>query len=133
MTKHPPVQPSDAELAILKVLWQCKHATAKEIHEDLNRGKESPRVVTTTAKLLQIMMGKKLVVRDESTWPHTYKAAVPREAVLRNVVSQTLAQAFDKSASQFMLAALETGAVDSAEISRIKAMLEAYEKERENE
>jgi BlaI family transcriptional regulator, penicillinase repressor len=67
-------RPSDAELAILKVLWHLKSATAKEMHQELNAVRHPPRVLTTTAKLLQIMMGKNLVARDESTWPHMYHA-----------------------------------------------------------
>jgi predicted transcriptional regulator len=130
---HQPTLPSDAELNILKVLWRRNTATAKEIHEELNQGKKSPRVVTTTAKLLQIMMGKHLVIRDESTWPHRYAPSVARDHVLRRVVSETLSQAFDKSASKFMLAALDTGTVGSEEIAEIRAMLEAYEKERNHE
>jgi predicted transcriptional regulator len=125
--------PSETEMAILKVLWQLRTGTAKQIHEALNEGKSKPRVVTTTAKLLQIMMAKGLVVRDEATWPHTYRAAVEQDKVLRGVVSQTLAQVFDKSASKFMLAALDTGSVGPEEIAEIQAMLKAYERERDHE
>ena len=74
------------------------------------RRSQTARVVTTTAKLLQIMMGKGLVTRDESTWPHTYVPAVARAAIQRNVVARTVTELFDKSAGQFILAALESGA-----------------------
>lgn len=119
--------PSDAELAILRVLWATNRATAREIHDTLNAGREEQRVVTTTAKLLQIMLEKGLVERDDSTWPHTYKARVARRAVQRGVVGRTVAQLFEKSASQFILAALETGKPDAEELDEIKAMLAEYE------
>lgn len=119
--------PSDAELAILRVLWKRGPATAKEIHGELNAGREAPRVVTTTAKLLQIMLAKKLVEREDTTWPHTYQARVSQTAVQRGIVSKTVADVFDKSAGQFILAALESGTPSAAEIAEIRAMLADFE------
>jgi predicted transcriptional regulator len=119
--------PTDTEFRILKILWERRTITAKAIHEQLNADAKKPRVITTTMKLLEIMMGKRLVQRDETTWPHQYRANVAREVIRRQLVSQTLNDAFDKSASQFMLAALESGAVGPNEIAEIRAMLEAYE------
>ncbi len=126
-TPDTPPLPSDAELAILQVLWKRGALSAKEIHGELNAGRTAPRVVTTTAKLLQIMLGKKLVDRDETTWPHTYTALAARAAVQRGMVAKTVADVFDKSAGQFMLAALEAGTPSKAEIEEIKAMLVDYE------
>lgn len=126
--KKPIPAPSDAELAILRALWDNSPATAKAIHDVTNAGRKPPRVVTTTAKLLQIMMGKGLVTRDESTWPHTYVPAVSRAAIQRNVVARTVTELFDKSAGQFILAALESGAPSQTEIDEIKAMIAEYEK-----
>ena len=122
--------PSDAELEILKALWDQPGSTAKRLHEAVNVQTNQKRVVTTTAKFLQIMLGKGLVGRDESTWPHTYTARVTREAVMRGHVHQTLSQLFNKSASQFMLAAIESGSVTGDDIAEIKSMLKAYEEEK---
>lgn len=127
MLKSQPALPSDAEFAILNILWRRESATAKEIHEELNREKAAPRVVTTTAKLLQIMMGKGSVARDESSWPHAYYASIKREPTLRRVASETLNRAFNKSASQFLRSALEAGVVSQTEIAAIKSTLESYE------
>lgn len=125
------ILPSDAELAILRVLWKRGPATAKEIHDELNAGRDAQRVVTTTAKFLQIMLEKELVTRDDSTWPHTYKAKVARRDVQRSVVKKAVADVFEKSASQFILAALETGKPGAAELDEIKSMLADYEARQE--
>lgn len=119
--------PTDSELRILRILWELEPTTAKALHEQLNADAPKPRVITTTMKLLEIMMGKGLVKRDESTWPHQYRAGVARETVRSQHVSQTLTNVFDQSASQFMLAALESGSVGPEEIAEIKALLEDYE------
>jgi BlaI family penicillinase repressor len=125
--------PSDAELDILRALWRKQPATAREIHEALNAGTREPRVVTTTAKLLQIMLGKRLVVRDETTWPHLYRACVGESSVLGRIATRTLDQVFNRSASQFMLHALEQGSVSARDVEEIKALLEAYQQEKQDD
>ena len=127
-----PILPSDAELAILGILWKNKGATAKEIHEALNVGRRAPRVVTTTAKLLQIMQEKGLVTRDDEIRPHRYRAAVTQRAIQHKVVKKTVTDVFDKSAGQFILAALESGKPSAAELEEIKAMLADYEERQKN-
>ena len=56
-------RPTDAELAILRVLWDRGASTVREVHEALEGEKEVG--YTTTLKLLQKMAAKDLVSRDE--------------------------------------------------------------------
>ena len=64
MTDRQPPRPTDAELAILGVLWERGPSTVRDVHEQLN--KDGSTGYTTILKLLQIMTEKGLVVRDES-------------------------------------------------------------------
>ena len=73
MTKPP--RPTDAELAILRVLWDQGTATVRQVHEVLSR--ERPTAYTTALKMLQIMTEKGLVRRDETDRTHVYGAAEP--------------------------------------------------------
>ena len=61
-------RPTDAELAILRVLWDRGPSTVREVHEALRDSQDSG--YTTVLKLLQIMTDKGLVVRDESERAH---------------------------------------------------------------
>ena len=65
---NPPPRPTDAELAILRVLWRRGPSTVKQVHEELSR--HSSSVYTTTLKILQIMTEKGLVTRDETQRAH---------------------------------------------------------------
>ena len=56
-------KPTDAELAILRVLWTRGPATVRQIAEAMDR----EAGYTTILKLLQIMTDKGLVARDESS------------------------------------------------------------------
>jgi len=120
--------PSGAEMAILRVLWDLGRGTAREVHEALNAGRAEKRVVTTTAKMLQIMMEKELVERDDSTWPHIYQARVAKKSMQRSVLRRAVVELFEASASQFLLTLLETGKPNEKELAEIKSMLADYEK-----
>src|SRR4029078_8245147 len=64
-------KPTDAELAILRVLWSRGQSTVRDVAVDM--GRESS--YTTVLKLLQIMADKGLVRRDETSRTHVYAAA----------------------------------------------------------
>jgi predicted transcriptional regulator len=78
-------RPTDAELAILGVLWTEGPATVRHVHETLADARETG--YTTTLKLMQIMAEKGLVTRDESARTHVYTAGVSRDDTQRQLVS----------------------------------------------
>src|SRR2546422_8924856 len=53
--------PTNAELEILRVLWQRGPSTVRDVHESLDDAR--PVGYTTVLKLLQIMVEKRLVRR----------------------------------------------------------------------
>ena len=70
----PKLNPTDAELDLLKVLWEHGPCTVGQIHGLLKD--DPPRGYTTILKLMQIMAEKGLVKRDEKHKAHVYRAAV---------------------------------------------------------
>ena len=54
--------PTDAELAILRVLWERGPSTVRQVQETLER--DRPTGYTTALKMLQIMTEKGLVQRN---------------------------------------------------------------------
>src|SRR3954451_14380863 len=70
-------RPTDAELAILRVLWRRGPSTVKEVHDELAR--RAPTGYTTTLKQLQIMREKGLVTRTESHRAPLYGTRLPED------------------------------------------------------
>ncbi len=65
-------KPTDAELAILRVLWARGPSTVRQITEVMtDAGRETG--YTTVLKLLQIMTEKGIVVRDEPARTHIFR------------------------------------------------------------
>jgi BlaI family transcriptional regulator, penicillinase repressor len=125
MTTTP--RPTDAELAILRILWRRGPSTVRQVHEDLER--RSMTGYTTVLKLLQIMTEKGLVERDESERAHVYVARLPEEQTLGQLVGDLLDRAFEGSSSRLVMRALESRPATREELSEIRRMLDQMEGE----
>ncbi len=114
--------PTEGELAILRVLWDKGSASVREVNQALNETKRTG--YTTTLKLMQIMLGKGLLSRDDSVRPQVYSPALSKDRTERQMVGDLLERVFDGSASQFVmqiLAAKKASPKELAEIRRILA------------
>lgn len=120
MTKTP--RPTDAELAILRILWDRGASTVRQVHEVL--GRERPTAYTTTLKMLQIMTEKGLVRRDDTDRTHVYQARQTQEHTQRQLVRDLLDRAFGGSASQLVLQALATRRASPEELEEIRKLIE---------
>ena len=119
--KSPPPQPTNAELAILRVLWRDGPSTVRDVHEHLPTHDVG---YTTVLKTLQIMTEKGLVQRDESARSHIYHAAVPANVVKRRMVSDLLDRAFEGSAASLVMHALSARTASAADLAQIRSMID---------
>ena len=117
-------RPTDAELAILRVLWDRGASTVREVHEALRDSQESG--YTTVLKLLQIMTEKKLVLRDESERTHVYRAAYSEDQTQQHLVSDLISRAFEGSAAKLVLQALNTGKASPEELDAIRKLIDSH-------
>ena len=124
-SSHAPPRPTDAELGILRVLWQIGPATVRDVHEMLaGRGDG----YTTVLKLLQIMHQKGLVTRDESQRAHVYAPAMEKRDAQEHMLGDFMQRVFDGSREQLVLQALGSGRATPEELARIRALLDELER-----
>jgi predicted transcriptional regulator len=119
-------KPTEAELAILRVLWQRGPSTVKEVHKQLEALKRTG--YTTVLKFLQIMVEKGLVTRDETPFAHVYQAKLPQEQAERTLVADLLERAFEGSTSRLVLRALAAKKATPEELSEIRKILRRHER-----
>ncbi len=128
MTKRNLPRPTDAELEILNVLFRRGPSTVREVHEEINRTKQSGSTVyTTVLKTMQIMADKGLVRRDEQARAHLYEASLSQEETQQQLVGDLLHRAFEGSASNLVMRALASKKTLREELTQIKAMLKELE------
>jgi predicted transcriptional regulator len=115
-------RPTDAELAILRVIWERGPSTVRQVHDVLTR--ERPTAYTTALKLLQIMTDKGLVRRDETERTHVYHARLSEEQTQRQLVRDLLDRAFGGSASKLVMQALAARRATPEELTEIRKLIE---------
>lgn len=123
MSRPTTPRPTDAELAILRVLWSRGPSTVRQVHDVLLR--ERPAAYTTALKLLQIMTDKGLVQRDESDRTHIYQAKLSEEQTQRQLVRDLLDRAFGGSAAKLVMQALASKRASPQELGEIRKLLDA--------
>jgi predicted transcriptional regulator len=122
-----PVKPTEAELAILRVLWEHGPLSVREILHILNESK--PTGYTTALKMLQIMTTKALVERDETVRPQIYRARYTQKQTQRQLVRDLLSRAFGGSVKDLVMQALATQKAAPEELQAIEELLARYESE----
>ncbi len=126
MTRKSPGRPTDAELAILRILWDHGACTVRQVHGRLTP--PQPIGYTTVLKTMQIMFEKGLLARDESRRAHLYRAQVTEEQTQQGLVRDLLERAFAGSAARMAMQALSTRKASREEIEEIRRLLDEMSK-----
>ena len=121
MTRTPP-RPTEAELEILRALWERGPSTVRQVHEAIAAARETG--YTTTLKLMQIMADKGLVTRDESSRTHIYTPRASQESTQRQLVTDLVARAFGGSAAELVLRALSSHTASDEELTEIRKLID---------
>jgi predicted transcriptional regulator len=119
-------KPTDAELAILQVLWERGPSTVRQVQDVLES--ERGTGYTTTLKLMQIMFEKGLLGRDDSNRSHVYAALVTRQKTQRRLVGELVEQVFAGSAQQLVLQALAVKKSTPEELREIRHLIDELER-----
>jgi len=118
-------KPTDAELSILRVLWDKGPSTVRCICDILNIAKTTK--YTTVLKFLQILHEKGLVTRDETQRTHVYSAALSQGETQRQLVEDLLHKAFNGSAEQLVLQAIGSKRASPEEMAEIQKLIRKVE------
>jgi predicted transcriptional regulator len=118
-------RPTEAELSILRVLWERGPLSVRDIQHTLNESK--PTGYTTVLKLVQIMTDKGLVSRDETCRPQIYRARYSQEQTQRQLLGDLIQRAFGGSVKSLVLQALATRRSTPEELEELEKLLDRME------
>jgi predicted transcriptional regulator len=146
MARKKTTGPTDGELAILSVLWERGPSTVRDVYEAVHQDVETG--YTTTLKLMQIMVEKGLLVREDDgrgrvagvpparrrrdafdTNPrrHIYRPTLSEEKTQNQLVQNLLDRVFAGSAEKLVMRALSAKKVSPKELKRIREMIDEME------
>ena len=120
--KHTSSEPTKSELEILQILWQFGPSTARFVNDHLN--KETRQVIyMSTLKLMQIMMEKGFLKKDESQLRHIYRAAVDEGKTKGMLLNRVVDTMFNGSAGSLMMQLLGNKKISPEEMEEFKELI----------
>ncbi|SHK58985.1 BlaI/MecI/CopY family transcriptional regulator [Hymenobacter psychrotolerans] len=129
MSNKPIPKPTDSELEILQVLWQHGPSTVRFVNDQLSQKRDVG--YTTTLKILQLMLDKTLVLREDETRTHIYRAAVREEETQGLLLDRFVESAFGGSAMKLVMQALGSGTTSREELAQIRSLLNDIENQQD--
>ena len=115
-------EPTKSELEILQVLWQHGPSTVRFVNDQLYEQKRAVQY-TSTLKLMQIMVEKEMLNRDESSMKHIYSAALEEQKTKGVLLDRFVDSMFNGSASSLMMQLLGNKKTSKKELQAIKDIL----------
>ena len=125
------LQPTEAELEILQLLWEMEPATVRAIHDQLKLKKEVG--YTTTLKQIQRMHEKGMIRRTEEGRKHLYWAQLKETRVKQSLLNRLLDTAFKGSAIELIQHALGRTKGDQAEMEELEKLIAKKKQERKDD
>ena len=121
-----PQDVTDAELAILELLWRQGSATVRGIAEELYAGCNTSQHATVQ-KLLERLEGKKCVRRDRGNWPHTFEPAIERDELIGRKLQQTADRLCEGSVQPLLMHLVRAGRLSADERRNLRDLLDQLE------
>jgi predicted transcriptional regulator len=124
LNTHNNTEPTKAQLEILQVLWKFGPSTVRFVNDQLNQQKQEPLSYTSTLKLMQIMLEKEMLRRDESNMTHVYQAALEEQKTKRVVLDKFVDSMYEGSVKNLMLELMGNDKTSNKDWDTIKELLQ---------
>ena len=118
--------PTDRELEALKVLWDRGEVTVRDLADAMNaasEGRGDELAYTTVLSLLQVMEQKGLVNHRRAGQAYVYVPRAERQPTIRHMARNFLDKVFDGAVDEYLVHALESKRLSTAELDQLEAML----------
>ena len=122
-------EPTKSELEILQVLWKHGPSPVRRVMEELNKIRELN--YTATLKLMQLMVEKGLLRRDESRMQHIYYPAGDEMETKGHLLDKFLDSVYDGSAERLLMQLASNKKTSSEDLKKMRQLLEQLEKEQQ--
>lgn len=115
-------EPTERELAILKILWDREEATVREVYEIIRE--QLDIVQNTVQAFLRTMTEKGLVTHRSVGRTFVYRPLVKQQATSQRMLAGLLQRVFDGSLDQLVESAVSLKSPSPGELARLRALLE---------
>ena len=115
--------PTPFELEILKIVWELKTATVRDIYETLRERRKI--AYTTVMTMMKIMEGKGQLKKSQAGRAYVYRATHTRERVIKEMVKEFVDRVFNGTPEALLAHLIDESDLSLEEQRKIKRMIEA--------
>ncbi|WP_295123037.1 BlaI/MecI/CopY family transcriptional regulator [uncultured Chitinophaga sp.] len=123
-----PHEPTKSELEILQVLWQSGPSTARYVNDYLNEHVR-PVIYMSTLKLMQIMVEKGLLEKNDAQSKHVYSAAQEESKTKDILLNTVVDRIFKGSASDLVMQLLGGKKLSATERKTFEALIKKLDQQ----
>lgn len=118
-------EPTKSELEILQVLWELGPSTVRSVNDKLNEKRSLN--YTSTLKLMQIMLEKGILKRDEGQMKHIYQPVEEEQKTKGFILDRFVKTLFNGSPANLMMQLLGNSKTSKEELDEMKEILKKLE------
>ena len=112
---------TDQELEIMKIVWERRTATVRDVYEAL---RERRRVAyTTVMTMMKILERKGYLNRKQVERAYVYRPAQPKNSVIRVMVREFVNRVFNGSAEPLLVHLIEDRHLTADEVEEIRRLI----------
>lgn len=123
MARQASSQPTEVELKILGVLWDRGPSTVRQVHLALADQRDTG--YSTTLKMMQVMLEKKLIRRNDSVRPQVYRAVKSKPQTQVQMLDDLTQKVFGGSVKRLVMRMVSTGRLTTRELAEIQRLIES--------
>ena len=121
------LEPTKSELEILQVLWEKGPSTVRAVNDELLKQKDVN--YTSTLKLMQIMVDKEILKRDESQMKHVYHVIEDEQKTKNHLLNKFVESMYKGSSGNLVMQILGNNTPSKEDLQAIKELLNKLDKD----
>lgn len=123
MARNPSPTLTEAELRLMKVVWERGPSSSGDVVQAL-ADSEAPPAESTVRTMLGILVAKGYLRAERRGRTYVYHALVGRGEARRSAVRHVISRFFDGSPSELLLNVLADEDLDEAELERLRRIID---------
>jgi len=120
--RTPPSDVTDAELAVLRLLWEHGTQTRRQLTDALYPS-GGPAHYTTVQKLLERLQAKGYVESPEAGPVRTFRAVVARNSLIRRRLRDVANELCDGAVAPLFMQLIEAGSLSETDVAELRALV----------